>query len=84
MTKLGKFEFVAKGVFVPLGQFTLFSRPNKTTPLWSVSSLWSSLMRIKNDLSFQIGRYQSWATCFDILLTEALAEVRMSKHVTRG
>ena len=40
-------------------------------------------MRIKNDLEFQIGRYQSRATCFDIVLTEALAEVWMSKHVAR-
>ena len=28
-------------------------------------------MRIKNDLEFQIGKYQSRATCFDIILTEA-------------
>ena len=41
------------------------------------------IMRIKNDLEFQIGRYQSRATCFDIILTEALAEVWMSKHVAR-
>ena len=40
-------------------------------------------MRIKNDLEFQIGRYQSRATCFDIILTEALAEVWMSKHVAQ-
>ena len=34
-----------------------------------------------NDLSFQIGRYQSRATCFDIQ-TSAYASVRiMSKHV---
>ena len=26
-------------------------------------------MRIKNGLEFQIGRYQSRATCFDIVLT---------------
>ena len=44
----------------------------------------SENMRIKNDLKFQIGRYQSRATCFDIILTEALAEVWMSKkHVAR-
>ena len=41
------------------------------------------IMRIKNDLEFQIGRYQSRATCFDIILTEASAEVWMSKHVAR-
>ena len=29
------------------------------------------LMRIKNDLEFHIGKYQSRATCFDIILTEA-------------
>ena len=40
-------------------------------------------MRIKNDLEFQIGRYQSRATCFDIILTEALAEVWMAKHVAQ-
>ena len=40
-------------------------------------------MRIKNDLEFQIARYQSRVTCFDIILTEALAEVWMSKHVAR-
>ena len=40
-------------------------------------------MRIKNDLEFQIGKYQSRATCFDIILTEARAEVWMSKHVAR-
>ena len=27
------------------------------------------LMRIKNDLEFQSGKYQSRATCFDIILT---------------
>ena len=41
-------------------------------------------MRIKNDLEFQIGRYQSRVTCFDIIQTEALADVWMSKHVARG
>ena len=40
-------------------------------------------MIIKNDLEFQIGRYQSRATCFDRILTEALAEVWMSNHVAR-
>ena len=30
-------------------------------------------MRIKNNLEFQIRRYQSRATFFDIFLTEALA-----------
>ena len=41
------------------------------------------IMRIKNDLEFLIGKYQSRATCFDIILTEAWAEVWMSKHVAR-
>ena len=41
------------------------------------------IMRIKNNLEIQIGRYQSRATCFDIILTEALAEVWMTKHVAR-
>ena len=36
-------------------------------------------LRIKNDLDFQIGRYQSRTTRFDIILTEALAEIWMSK-----
>ena len=40
-------------------------------------------MRIKNNLEFQIGRYQSMATCFDIILIEALVEVWMSKHVAQ-
>ena len=31
------------------------------------------IMRIKNDLEFQIGRYQSRAICFDIILTEAFS-----------
>ena len=41
-------------------------------------------MRIKNDLEFQIERYQSRATCLDIILTEVLAEIWMSKHVARA
>ena len=49
----------------------------------SPKELRTDFMRIKNDLEFQIGRYQSRATCFDIILTEALAEVWMSKHVAR-
>ena len=40
-------------------------------------------IRIKNDLEFQIGRYQSRATCFDIILTEALAEVWVSFDLER-
>ena len=43
----------------------------------------TDIMRIKNDLEFQIGKYQSRVTCFDIILTEAWAEVWMSKHVAR-
>ena len=43
---------------------------------------YSARKRIKNDLEFQIGRYQSRATCFDIQ-TSANAPVRiMSKHAT--
>ena len=40
-------------------------------------------MRIKNDPEFQIGRYQSRGTCFDIIPTEALVEVCMSKHIAK-
>ena len=65
-----------KGFFV---SFILFC--NIAIPSCTMSCIY--IMRIKNDLELQIGSYQSRATCFDIILTEALAEVWMAKHVAR-
>ena len=48
----------------------------------SISNLGEN-MRIKNGLEFQIGRHQLRMTCFGIILTEVLAEVWMSKHVSQ-
>ena len=54
--------------------------PHRDVLLWRQRDL---PMIIKNDLKFQIGRYQPRAICLDTILTEALAEVWLLKHVTR-